>query len=68
MPTATVHVIKGAPEETELAALVAVLHVLSRSVSAAPRCLTARTPRATWTRPRRRSGLAGVMALNYEQY
>jgi hypothetical protein len=61
MSTVTVHVIKGAPAETELAALVAALHLLSRSVSAASQCGT--TPRrATWIRPRRRSspGWIGV--------
>jgi hypothetical protein len=65
MSTATVHVIKGAPEETELAALVTVLHVLSQSTSATPRHLTNTRPRkAIWTRPRRRSGPAWVMALD----
>ena len=34
MPTETLRVIKGAPEETELAALVAVLHVLSQPTPA----------------------------------
>jgi hypothetical protein len=67
MLTETVHVIKGAPEETELAALIAVLHGLSQPTSAAIPNLTASrsiSRRAPWTRPRRRSGPAWVAALD----
>ncbi|MGH3886657.1 MAG: acyl-CoA carboxylase subunit epsilon [Pseudonocardiaceae bacterium] len=64
MPTATVRVIKGAPEETELAALVAALHVLSRPAPARTPELITRPRRAPWTRPRRRSGLAWAAALD----
>jgi hypothetical protein len=68
MPTATVRVIKGAPEETELAALVVVLCALSQPIpagcpepAAGP---TTHPRRVPWTRPRRRSGLAWVAALD----
>ena len=71
MPTATIRVIRGVLEETELAALVTVLHTLSPPGSAPTPCLTTpclttpclTTPcRASWTRPRRRSGSAWVAA------
>lgn len=64
MSTATVHVIKGAPEETELAALVTVLHVLSQPAQARTPGPTTPPRRAPWTRPRRRSGPAWVAALD----
>jgi acyl-CoA carboxylase epsilon subunit-like protein len=60
MSTETIRVIKGAPEETELAALVVVLRVLSHTGPAASAQLTSR--RAPWTRPRRSSGPAWVAA------
>lgn len=67
-PIATVRVVKGALEEAELAALVAALHVLSRSAPAsapglAP-TLPSRPRRASWTRPRRCSGPAWRAALD----
>lgn len=60
--TATVRVIKGALQETELAALVVALDVLSRP-SAASRRLPSTPRKATWTRPRRRSGPEWVRTL-----
>ncbi|MGH3973251.1 MAG: acyl-CoA carboxylase subunit epsilon [Pseudonocardiaceae bacterium] len=58
MPTATIRVIKGAPKETELAALIAVFYVLSHPSSAAAPGLTTHRGaprRAPWTRPQRHS-------------
>jgi hypothetical protein len=67
MPTATVRIIKGALAETELAALVTVLHVLGHSTPGPTPGLrpglTTYPRRAPWTRPRRRSGPAWLAAL-----
>jgi hypothetical protein len=67
MLTETVHVIRGVLEETELAALITVLHGLSQPTSATTPDLTAgrsTSRRAPWSRPRRRSGPAWVAALD----
>ena len=53
-PITTVRVIKGALEETELAALIITLDMLSRSASAASQRLPTRPRRATWIRTQRR--------------
>lgn len=50
-PSATVHVVRGAPEDAELAAVIAVLHAMSSP--AQPADLTLRPRRAPWAGPPR---------------
>ncbi len=60
----TVHIIKGVPQETELAALITALQVLTWSTAAATPHLPTHPRKTPWTRPRRRSGPAWVRALD----